>query len=110
MVVDRGEGQASWGGHTPLAGRKQRTPKAATDATIIRVTDSVIQVADKSSGGKKQRFLRAQEAWEDRVTDPVERRGRRDHRRHRSQPVRDELEELGDEFLGQIRADRRFDA
>ena len=41
------------------------------------MTDSVIQVADKSSGGKKQRFLRAQEAWEDRVTDPVERRGRR---------------------------------
>ncbi|NBS32865.1 MAG: hypothetical protein EBS83_08695 [Planctomycetia bacterium] len=61
MVVDRGEGQAGWGGHTPSAGRR-RTPEATTDATIIRVTDSVIQVADKSSGGKKQRFLRAQEA------------------------------------------------
>jgi hypothetical protein len=62
MVVDRGEGQAGWGGHTPSAGRRRRTPEATTDATIIRVTDSVIQVADKSSGGKKQRFLRAQEA------------------------------------------------
>jgi len=53
------------------AGRQWQTPKTAADANIIRVTDSVIQVADKSSGGKKQRFLRGQEAWEDRATGPV---------------------------------------
>ena len=57
------------------AGRQWQTPKTAADANIIRVTDSVIQVADKSSGGKKQRFLRGQEAWEDRATGPVLPRG-----------------------------------
>ena len=110
MVVDRGEGQAGWGGHSPSADRKWRMPKAATDATIIRVTDSVIQVADKSSGGKKQRFLRTQEAWEDRVTGPVKHWGRRDRRRCRRQPDGDDLEELGDEFFGQIKADSCFAA
>jgi len=39
---------------------------AISDATIIRVDVSVIQVADKSSGGKKLRPRRVQATWENR--------------------------------------------